>query len=48
MWFEDDSREVPEYIKNMPTEELDRHIAEFEEELRKEKARRNKAKLASA
>jgi hypothetical protein len=47
-WFEDDSHTIPDYIKNMPREELDRRIEEYEEELRKERARRLKLKLESA
>jgi hypothetical protein len=36
-WFEDDSHKIPEYIKNMPREEVERKAAECTEQLRKER-----------
>jgi hypothetical protein len=36
-WFEDDSHKIPESIRNMPKEEVERKAAEFEEQLRKER-----------
>jgi ribosomal protein L29 len=44
-WFEDDSKGIPEYIKNMPKEQLEAEIRELEEELiyKKQMSKHSKA-----
>ncbi|MDR0946214.1 MAG: hypothetical protein LBM87_00505 [Ruminococcus sp.] len=34
-WFEDDSHQIPDYIKNMPRDELKKRIAEYDEQMRR-------------
>jgi hypothetical protein len=47
-WFEDDSHQIPDYIKNMPPEEVERIATEYEEQFFKESALRRKNQKASA
>jgi DNA-directed RNA polymerase alpha subunit len=47
-YYEDDSHKIPEYIRNMSPEEVEQKAAEYAEELRKEKQKRLKNRLASA
>ncbi|MDR0946213.1 MAG: hypothetical protein LBM87_00500 [Ruminococcus sp.] len=37
-WFEDDSKGIPDYIKNMSKEQLEAEIRAFEEEAQRKKA----------
>jgi hypothetical protein len=47
-WFEDDSRKISDEMLKMPREERLKIIAEYEEQMKKERAIRLKAKPASA
>jgi hypothetical protein len=38
IWFEDDSKKIPDYIKNMPKEQLEAEIKAFEEEAQLKKS----------
>jgi hypothetical protein len=36
-WFEDDSKGIPDFIKNMPKEQLEAEIRAFEDELKRKR-----------
>jgi hypothetical protein len=44
----DDSHVIPDYIRNMPREERKQRIAEYAEQLRKERAIRQQSKPTNA
>jgi hypothetical protein len=44
----DDSHQIPDYIRNMPREERKKKIAEYDEQLRKERSIRQQVKRANA
>jgi hypothetical protein len=44
-WFEDDSHKIPECIRNMPREEVERKAAECAEQLRKDRDKLRKDPL---
>jgi hypothetical protein len=46
-WFEDDSKGIPDFIKNMSKEQLEADIHAYEEEAKQKKARQ-KAKPLTA
>jgi hypothetical protein len=45
-YFEDDSHKIPDYIRNMPPEELKKKIAECDEQLKRERIIRERARTA--
>jgi hypothetical protein len=46
-WFEDDSHTIPESIRNMPKEEVERKAAEIAEQLRRERDAKRKKPLSA-
>ncbi|MDR0944299.1 MAG: hypothetical protein LBM41_07195 [Ruminococcus sp.] len=46
-WFEDDSHEIPESIRNMPKEEVERKSAELLDQLRRERDAKRKKPLSA-
>jgi hypothetical protein len=46
-WFEDDSHEIPESIRNMTKEEVERKAAELADQLRRERDTMRKKPLSA-
>jgi hypothetical protein len=46
-WFEDDSHKIPDSIKKMPPDEVEKIAAAYEEQLRRESAKLKKGSLSA-